>query len=93
MLSLTFSDSNIGIHMGSALCRGFDLGISATALIKLDASFQRFLAIEAKAFATASAGVRAQLQTHIDLFSLNFLSVIPPYANLRAIPPSRRNRP
>ena len=63
------AQGSLDIQMGVAIRRGFDLNINAEALIKLDASVQKFLAIDAQAFATASAGVRAQLQTPIDLFS------------------------
>ena len=60
---------SLDIRPVATLNRGFDLGISAEALITLDASIRKFIAIDASGFATASAGVRAQLQTPIDLFS------------------------
>lgn len=63
------AQGSLDVQAVAALRRGFDLGISAEALVKLDASIQKFLSIDAQAFATASAGVRAQLQTPIDLFS------------------------
>lgn len=63
------AQGSLDIQAGAALRRGFDLQIGAEALVKLDASIRKFLAVDAQAFATASAGVRAQLQTPIDLFS------------------------
>lgn len=58
----------LDIRPVATLSRGFDLGISAEALVTLDASIRKFIAADASGFATASAGVRAQLQTPIDLF-------------------------
>lgn len=63
------AQGSLDIQIGAAFRRGFDLQIGAEALVKLDASIRKFLAVDAQAFATASAGVRAQLQTPIDLFS------------------------
>ena len=63
------AQGSLDIQVAAAVRRGFDLGIGAEALVKLDASIRKFLAIDAQAFATASAGVRAQLQTPLDLFA------------------------
>jgi hypothetical protein len=50
------------------LKRGIDLELGAEALVSLDASLSKFLALDLRGQASAAARVRAQVQVPIDLF-------------------------
>lgn len=43
------AQGSLDIQVGAGIRRGLDLGVSAEALVKLDASIQKFLAIDAQA--------------------------------------------
>lgn len=62
------AEASLDFQASANLNRGIDIGIGASALVRLDGSIRKFLAADVTGQAHAAAGVRAQVQVPLDLF-------------------------
>lgn len=63
------ASGKLDLLAAAELRRGLNLGLGAEALVELDASLRKFIALDVSAQANATARVQAQVQVPLDLFS------------------------